>query len=406
MTAVQPSSVTPPAQTQQGVTGLESSGFCAPRYDDKSLSAVLPAAAGSMGYDLTVTGGLNSLSARHALQLPAVDRVCVVLVDGLGSNLLTDRAGHAPALRRLQSQTRELTVGFPSTTSASMGSFGTGTTPGLTGMLGYTIRNAETDALANMVSWAGMSEPSVVQRERTMFERLVSAGAEVTSVGPKRFADSGMTRAALRGARYVGVESLADRVDATAYELTAPGLVYLYWGDVDKIGHRHGSASHQWGEALSDFDAEFGRLLKSLPRNTLVLVTADHGMVDVDPALQWDIAAESELSRGIRMVAGEPRATHLYLESDARVEDVLQRWRNRLGSHAVALERSEAISRGWFGPVAPHVSESIPDIVVAATGRATIVDSASQTPGSIALKGVHGSLTPNEMLVPLVVELV
>lgn len=359
-----------------------------------------------MGIDLTVSGGLNSVKAQQALKLPRADRVCVVLVDGLGANLLAERAGHAPTLRRLQSQTSELTVGFPSTTAASMGSFGTGTAPGLTGMLGYTIRDPQTGGLANMVSWAGASDPLSVQREPTIFEQVAAAGREVTSVGPKRFAESGMTRAALRGARYVGVESLADRVDAASYELTAPGLVYLYWGDVDKIGHHHGSGSHHWGEALGDFDAEFGRLLRSLPRNTLVLLTADHGMVDVDPNLRWDIAGEPELKRGISMVAGEPRATHLYLDAGADSGEVLHRWRTRLGDHAVVLERDEAIARGWFGPVAPHVAPSIPDLVVAATGRATIVDSASQTAASIGLKGVHGSLTADEMLVPLVAELV
>lgn len=406
MTAVQQPPPASPAQAPEAIPGFAAAQFHAPRYDEQSLSAVLPAAAASMGFDLTVRGGLNSHNARRQLALPTADRVCVVMVDGLGANLLRERAGHAPTLRRLQGQTGTLTVGFPSTTAASMGSFGTGTAPGLTGMLGYTVRNPETDALANMVSWMGMSDPLHVQQEPTIFEQLVAAKAEVTSVGPKRFAESGMTRAALRGARYVGVESLADRVDAAAYELTAPGLVHLYWGDIDKVGHHHGSGSHHWGEALSDFDAEFGRLLRSLPRNTLVLVTADHGMVDVDPRLRWDIADEPELNRGIRMVAGEPRATHLYLNEAAELDQVVARWRNRLGPHAVVVSGEQAIAHGWFGTVAPNVTQSIPDIVVAATGRATIVDSASQTPGSIALKGVHGSLTSDEMLVPLVAELV
>lgn len=387
-----------------GVNGFESAGFLTPRYDTESLSAVLPAAAACLGVDLTVTGGLNSVRAHHDLGLPVTNRVCVILVDGLGSRLLAERVGHAPTMRKLLPAATELTVGFPSTTAASLGSFGTGTAPGCTGMLGYTIRNASTGQIGNMVSWTGLDDPFEVQREPTIFTQVADAGREVTSVGPKRFAESGMTRAALRGARYVGVESLEDRVDAAAYELTAPGLVYLYWGDIDKVGHHNGWGSHQWGDALSEFDAQLGRLLRSLPRNTLVLLTADHGMVDVDPGLRWDIASEPELRSGIKLVAGEPRATHLYVEDGIDVADVVTRWRTRLESHAVVLPKEEAIARGWFGPVASHVGASIPDIVVAASGRATIVDSASQTPASIGLKGVHGSLTPNEMLVPLLVE--
>lgn len=387
-----------------GVSALGAAGFLAPRYDAMSLSAVLPAAAGALGTDLTVTGGLNSIEARTQLGLPRADRICVVLVDGLGARLLAERIGHAPTMRRLLPDATDLTVGFPSTTAASLGSFGTGTAPGSTGMLGYTIRNAATDTIGNMVSWTGLEDPLEVQREPTIFSVLAESGREVMSVGPRRFEESGMTRAALRGARYVGVESLEDRVDAAAYELTAPGLVYLYWGDIDKVGHHHGWGSSRWGDALSEFDAQFGRLLRSLPRDTLVLLTADHGMVDVDPGLRWDIAAEPQLRSGIRLVAGEPRATHLYVERGTEIDDVISRWRSRLESHAVVVSGTEAIGRGWFGPVSPHVNASIPDIVVAATGRATIVDSASQTAASIGLKGVHGSLTPDEMLVPLLVE--
>lgn len=383
---------------------MEKAGFILPRYDELSLAAVLPAAAGVLGAEFSGVGGPTASSARTALDLPRADRVCVVLVDGLGLQILSERAGHAPTMRGLLRTGRELTVGFPSTTAASLGVFGTGSTPGRTGMLGYTVRNAQTGRLGNMVSWDGLGEPEDVQREPTVFEALVAEGREVTSVGPRRFADSGLTRAALRGPRYAGVESLADRVDAAAFELTAPGLVYLYWGDIDKVGHHYGWRSSQWGDALSEFDRELGRLLRSVPRGTLILVTADHGMVDVDPALRWDVAGERALGRGVQVVAGEPRATHLHVHAGQDPDDVLGRWREVLGEHAIIVGREEAISQGWFGPVAPHVEVTLPELLVAATGRATIVDSASQSPNSIALKGVHGSMTPGEMLVPLLVD--
>ena len=387
----------------RGVEGYESTGFIAPRYDTGGLGAVLTGAAGALGVDAAPHGGPTTKAARAALELPAAERVCVVLVDGLGLNMLSERSGHTPTMRGLLGDARTLTAGFPSTTAASMGIFGTGSTPGRTGMLGYTIRSQATGALANMVSWSGLEDPHEVQREPTIFEALSAAGREVTSVGPRRFDGSGMTRAALRGARFVGTESLADRVDATAYELTSPGLSYLYWGDVDKIGHHHGWGSWQWGDALSEFDRELGRLLRSLTRGTLVLVTADHGMIDVDPALRWDVAGEPRLKKGVALVAGEPRATHLYLNRDVDPAVVIGRWRDVLGDHALVIARDEAISRGWFGPVSDHVRDSIGDILVAATGRATIVDSSTQTHASLGLKGVHGSLTPDEMLIPLLV---
>ena len=122
-----------------------------------------------------------------------------------------------------------------------------------------------------------------------MFERLVAAGTSVTSIGPARFAGSGLTEAALRGPTYKAAESLAARVDATVDALRRPGVAYLYWGDVDKAGHHHGWGSWQWGDALAELDAELGRLARLLPRDTVLVVTADHGMVDVDRSQRWDV---------------------------------------------------------------------------------------------------------------------
>ncbi|MHA7133172.1 alkaline phosphatase family protein [Oerskovia turbata] len=377
-------------------------GLLAPRYDGLALSSVLPAAAGALGVDLVTATGTSSSRARTDLGLPTADRVCVVLVDGLGHENLAERAGHAPFLRSLLADARALTSSFPSTTAAAMGTFGTGTAPGRTGMLGYTQRDAATGRLANMVSWEGAAPPRELQQEPPVLERLADAGVEVSSVGPARFAGSGMTVAALRGARYLTAESLADRVDTVAFELTAPGLVYLYWGDVDKVGHHHGWRSRQWGDALTDLDRELGRLARSLPHGTLLLVTADHGMVDVDRSKRWDVATTPELGRGVDLVGGEPRAVHVYARPE-QASEVAARWSSVLGDHALVAERADAIAAGWFGPVAPHVEPMIGDVVVAMRGRATVVDSRTQTAASLQLVGVHGSLTRTEMRVPLLV---
>ncbi|ROS72990.1 alkaline phosphatase family protein [Cellulomonas sp. PhB143] len=371
----------------------------APSYTGRSLARVLPAAAGALGVDLEVC---DAQAAQAELGLPSAPRCCVVLVDGLGHVNLAERAGHAPFLRSLLAGSEPLTSSFPSTTAAALGTFGTGTGPGRTGMVGYTQRDPVHGSLANMVSWEGAAAPEEIQRERTVLESLVAAGTAVTSVGPRRFEGSGMTRAALRGSRYRPAEALSTRVDVTVDALRAPGLAYLYWGDVDKTGHHHGWGSWQWGDALEALDRELGDLARRLPRGTALVVTADHGMVDVDRALRWDVAHEPELARGVEMVAGEPRATHLYVAPEAR-DGVVERWSRTLGDHALVATREEAVAAGWFGTVAPHVREVLGDVVVALRGRATVVDSASQSAASLDLVGVHGSLTPHEMLVPCLV---
>ena len=364
----------------------------------RSLTHVLPAVADALGEH--VPGGA---AARDLLGLPAARRACVVLVDGLGHLNLAERGGHAPFLRSLLPASRPLVSTFPSTTATAVAAFGTGLPPGATAMLGYTVRVPATGLLGNLVSWSDMPAAATWQPHPTVFERLTAAGVPVTSVGPARFHGSGLTGAALRGAAYAPAESLGARVDAVLRALREPGLTYLYWHDVDKTGHHHGWGSWQWGDALGELDAELSRLARSLPRDTLLVVTADHGMVDVDPARRRDLATDPVLGAGVASTGGEPRALHLHLDADADADVVADRWRAALGADAVVRTRDEAVAAGWFGPVEPRVLPVVGDVVVAMTGAATVVDSRTQTPASMQLVGVHGSLTAREMLVPLLV---
>jgi len=383
-----------------GPATLASAGFVLPDYD-RSVGLILPAVAHAIGAH-DVAGGP---AARAALGLPTSQRACVVLVDGLGLLNLSERAGRAPFLRSLLAAGTELCAGYPSTTAASMGTFGTGTSPGRTGMVGYTARNPVTGGLANLVSWDGAGAPREWQREPTVFEQVEAAGIPVTSVGPSKFAGSGLTEAALRGGSYRAAESLPDRVDVALFELMGPALVYLYWGEVDKTGHHHGWGSQQWGNELASLDRELARLARSLPRGTTLVVTADHGMVDVDRSQRWDVAQTPTLKEGVELVAGEPRALHVHVpagpDAGERSRAVARRWAATLGGAGVVVLGDDAVADGWFGPVAEHVRPMIGDVVVAMTGRATVVDSRTQSRMSLELVGVHGSLTPEELTVPL-----
>lgn len=373
-------------------------GLSWPEPERPGLGAVLPAVAGALGLP-------GQEAARAALGLPTARRVCVVLVDGLGYENLSERAGHAPFLRRLLSGSQPLTSTFPSTTATAMGTFGTGAGPGRTGMLGYTVRDPATGLLGNLVSWTNLPSAEQWQREPAWFETLAGAGTAVTSVGPARFAGSGLSRAALHGAAYRAAETLDERVETVLDVLRAPGLAYLYWGDVDKVGHHEGWQSWQWGDELAAVDGALTTLARRLPAGTLLLITADHGMVDVDDDLRWDAADDALLTPGVVLVAGEPRALHLHV-APGTADEVAQRWSQRLAGHALVATRDEVIDSGLLGPVAPHVRPVVGDVVVAMAGRATVVDSRTQTPASRALLGVHGSLTSAELLVPCLLQVV
>lgn len=379
---------------------LAAAGLSRPDYGGRELGAVLPAALAALGAP-ELAGGRDALADREHLGVPEASHVVVVLLDGLGHHQLDARRGHAPFLRTTESGV--ITAGFPTTTATSLALFGTGRAAGATGMTGYTAHNPRTGGAANLVSWEGAEEPEAWQREPSLLAAAHEAGIAVTTLGKKRFQGSGLTRAALAGGDFVGADPLAHRVDEAIARARRPGLTYVYWGEIDAAGHKHGWQSDAWVAALEDVDQELRRLRARLPRHAAMVVTADHGMVDVTGAPRWDIAREPALARGLRLVAGEPRALHLHVDDAAEAPAVASRWADTLGDHAVVMERDEAVAAGLFGPVAEHVTERIGEVVVAMTGRATVVDSRTQSAQALALVGVHGSLTAEELDVPLLV---
>src|SRR5699024_9830365 len=134
-------------------------------------------------------------------------------------------------------------------------------------------------------------------------------------------------QAALRGAEYSPAQSLSQRVDTALSHLRDPevDLVYLYWGQVDSAGHEHGWRSPQWAEELTHLDAELQRLDRLLPAGTLLVITADHGMVDVPPGARIDVAEHQQMLQDVDLIGGEPRAVHVYTRP-GRAEGVLSRW--------------------------------------------------------------------------------
>ena len=370
----------------------------APAYGSDTLADLLPAVGRAIGVD-TYAG------ASPQLLLPAADRVCLLLVDGMGEEALRSRSGHTPALRRWRAEGhhRLLTAGFPTTTATSMGLLGTGLPPGRHGLVGYEVLDPDRDALLNELQWDSDVDPRRWQPHTTVFQQVAAAGVEVVRVAPPHFDGSGLTEAALRGGRFVGTpDRLEARVDAAVAAVrSAPrGLTYVYWGALDRTGHGQGVDSWQWGEELGRIDAAVAELSRRLPTGTLLVVTADHGMVDISAPNRVDVAHEPELLAGVRHVGGEPRAVQLYVEPGA-AQQVAATWQARFEGCAEVLLRGEAVAAGWFGAVEERVSGRIGDVLVVMTDLVAVVNSARMRPDTLRLVGQHGALTDDERLVPL-----
>ena len=99
---------------------------------------------------------------------------------------------------------------MPSTTVTSLASLGTGLAPGQHGMVGYTSRVPDTGEVLNGLTWETDLDARTYQPKATIFERATAAGVAVSSVALQRFADAGLTEAALRGAEFLGYEDDND----------------------------------------------------------------------------------------------------------------------------------------------------------------------------------------------------
>ena len=331
-----------------------------PSYGASGLAGVLPAVLRSLGVadeDAGGDGGDGDAGPEwlEGFEMLPARRCVVVLVDGLGYDLLRQRSGHAPFLRGLLPAAQRLSAGFPSTTATSMGTFGTGLPPGAHGLVGYEVLVPGEDRLLNELSWDRGPDPRRWQPHQTVFERAVAAGVAVTRVGPGFFDGSGLTNAALRGGAFTAARSLDARVDSAlaAVRASKSALVYLYWGELDKVGHVHGCRSWEWGDELELIDRGLARLVAGVPSDTSVQITADHGMVDAPHALRIDVAHDAELAANVRHVGGEARSLQLYCEPGA-ADDVLATWRGRVDSRAWLLSRDEALEQGLFGAVSQN----------------------------------------------------
>lgn len=352
----------------------------------------------------SVLAALGVPGESDPLELPRTPRACVLLIDGLGWEPLTAHKEAAPYLSTLLTTARPLTAGFPSTTATSLTTLGTGRPPGGHGMLGYQVAMPGTGRLLNCLRWDDAIDPGVWQPGSTVFQRAEAAGVAATHVAPRAFENSGLTRAGLRGSRYRGANSLGEVAARTLAALTDTerAYVFAYHSDLDATGHRVGCDSDAWRFHLGQVDRLVEQLADRLPVGTALYVTADHGMVDVTDRV--DAESIPELMDGVTLLGGEPRARHVYTRPGAQ-PDVLAAWSTRLGDRAWVVSRDEAIERGWFGPVAApadgfDVSGRIGDVLAVPHGITGIVARRSE-PMESELVGMHGSLAPSDLRVPL-----
>lgn len=352
-----------------------------------------------------VRGIVPALLAPTRVALPAwmpdavraARQVVLLVVDGLGWNQLETRRHLMPAIAGM-SGTRVTTVA-PSTTATALTSITTGLTPGEHGVIGYRVDLS--GDVVNMLRWATVKGDSRRAHPPSQVQPFPAfLGQSVPVVSRAELEGSGFTAAHMSGARHAGWRAASSLAVEVGRQLAAgEPFVYAYYDGVDKIAHERGFGEFYDAEVRTA-DRIVADVLDVLPPGAALLVTADHGQVDVGPR---HFPPADDVLRLVHHQSGEGRFRWLHARPGAS-GDLLEAATELHGDVAWVHSREDIVAAGWFGPtVSSPIASRLGDVALVA--RDDVAFDEPDDTGPYALVCRHGSLTADEMYVPLLVSL-
>lgn len=341
------------------------------------------------------------LDQRHpadwlAEEARAAGQVVLFVLDGLGWEQLREREHLAPTLSSLTG--RAITSVAPSTTATALTSIATGRPPADHGILGYRIAVGHGEIL-NVLRWTTDGADARQTVPPGDFQRLPAfLGTRPPIVTKSHFGTTGFTQAHLAGPRIVGWR-LPSTIPVEVRRLLVEGepFVYAYYDGLDHIAHAHGFGPHFDAELVA-VDRLVADVLDALPAGAALVVTADHGQVQVGNAL---LTIDDAVMADVELLSGEARFRWLHTRPDT-VDKVAARAREAHGHVAWVHTRAELEELGWFGgTLAPDIVDRVGDVALVPFKPVAFLDPADT--GETVLVCRHGSLTSAEALVPLLV---
>jgi hypothetical protein len=344
------------------------------------------------------------------------DRVALILLDAFGWRFAQRHADH-PLLRRLREagSVTKVASQFPSTTTAHVTTVHTGRPVGDHGLYEWNVYEPALGEVITPILYAraGDREPDTLRGAPvrmadivppgTIYERLAAAGARSVVLQPSAFSPSTYDSVTLKGAELRPYPTFEAGAGMLADALAEPGYVYLYWHMIDAIGHLNGPDSPGFDAAcLLALDALEGALAR-VRGPALVLLTADHGQMGVDPSrvdYLDDVLPEiaDSLARGPsgRPLGPAGSARDVFLHAaPGSAEPLAAALRERLDGRADVRLTAELERDGRFGAVGPRLRERLADVcVLPADGRMAWLRSAAGV--EQRFRGHHGGLSAAE----------
>lgn len=402
---------------------LHQSGLIVPDYQGNTIANLPGAIARLFGASVPNLPPLRSDLLQPILEGREITRVVLILVDGMGQNLLDLCAESIPWLEEQAAISASITSIFPSTTVNALSSLWTGAGPGQHGLVGLELFFPNLGVMGQMLSLSPSfiwSPDALVRAGIDPYTFLpvpglaeVLAVAQVETIALKHYSLVNSTLSKMHGRgvhENIGIVTAADMMwqvqTLLEQRLNKKLFISAYWPAVDTLSHRYGYDHPAVASELHAFlalvrDYLLAGLSAQARKGTLVLLTADHGQIKTPPEKRIFIEDHPSLHRHLLMrPAGEPHASYLYVRN-GQTQAAIDYLRENLNHAAVAFDAAAALQAGLFGPppYATELERRIGDVIVTMRdGYSLLSRDGDQV--IIDFVGRHGGLTAGEMEVP------
>ncbi|MGQ9830997.1 MAG: alkaline phosphatase family protein [Thermochromatium sp.] len=352
--------------------------------------------------------------------LTRATNLVLLVIDGLGADWLERQAPDGVLSR---ARWGAISSVFPTTTASAIPTYLTGLSPlqhGLTGWFTYFGElGAVLAVLPGRPRYGGVSyraagiDPRRLFFHRPLFDRITARGIAIT---PHAIADSDFTRAHLGRGEMRRFESLPEMFQQTLGALRPrwgwrrrPAVtpeqryLYLYWPELDRIGHEHGMESAAAIAHLAEIEQALEVFLSAAAgTDTVLLVCSDHGQIDTQPEDVIDLAQHPELSACLTLpLCGEPRAAWATVRADRA--QYFEDYCAQVLSEVVDLVPSRLVIESGLlgpGPAHPRIRDRVGDYCLLPRAR-HVLRQTLPFEQIHAHVGVHGGLSAAELRVPL-----
>lgn len=334
----------------------------------------------------------------NPLGLVKVKNSLVIMVDGLGWFNLTEHIGHVPFLKQFLHKSSKGYSGFPSTTAASIVSFATGSSPSNSGFIGYRVFDRSKSESVNLLTGLDTAEIA----NYLLVSRISDSQPKTVVVSKPEYEDSGFSSVTFKDVLFRSATGIDERFEIALDELNSGSgkLIYLYIPELDQAAHRFGYKSNNWLNLLELLDSSVRKLVSSASSDRGIVLTADHGIIDV-PESAHVYLDECDALAEVLDVAGDPRVNFIYFTPNTDVTAKQAEINDWLADRAQAFTIQQLVEAKLYEESVLGLTEILPDLVLLPSGKNVCYHRHFAKAKSLQMIGQHGGISETEITIPI-----